>query len=53
MRQVICGAGLCGAALAEDHCGWSGLLDLLNAERIVTTVALVGATHLAIGLAVD
>ena len=35
------------------HGGWSELLDVLNTERIVTTAGLVGATHLAIGLAVD
>ena len=40
-------------ALPEDHCGWAELLDLLNAERIVTTAGLIGATHRAIGLAVD
>ena len=35
------------------HGGWPELLDVLNTERIVTTAGLVGATHLAIGLAVD
>jgi acyl-CoA dehydrogenase len=34
------------------HGGWSELLEVLNAERIVTTAALVGAGRLAIRLAV-
>ena len=33
--------------------GWSALLDVLNAERIVTTAGLVGAGKLAIKLAVN
>jgi acyl-CoA dehydrogenase len=35
------------------HGGWPELLDVLNAERIVTTAGLVGAGRLAIKLAVD
>ena len=35
------------------HGGWKELLDVLNTERIVTTAGLVGAVHLALGLAVD
>lgn len=33
--------------------GWKELLDVLNTERIVTTAGLVGATHLALRLAVE
>ncbi len=39
--------------LGTLHQGWSHLLEVLNTERIVTTAALVGATELAIRLAVD
>jgi acyl-CoA dehydrogenase len=39
--------------LGEEHAGWSGLLDVLNTERIVTTAGLVGTVDLALRLAVD
>ena len=35
------------------HGGWKELLDVLNTERIVTTAGLVGATRLALRLAVE
>ena len=38
--------------IAEVDKGWKPLLDVLNTERIVTTAGLVGATELAIELAV-
>lgn len=35
------------------HAGWPALLDILNAERIVTTAGLVGTIDLATRLAAD
>jgi len=42
-----------GELIGTLHGGWPQLLDVLNAERIVTTAGLVGAGRLAIKLAVD